>query len=174
MTKKLHHNFITVFLSLGSNQKFLEFSSEEILKKACDEISALGENFFVSSFVKSEPWGGVAQNIFVNAVCRLEISEKKYPEKTEEKFLDILQEIEKKFGRTRETHWGDRTLDIDILYFGTRKISRKRLNIPHPFIWERDFVFVPLREITTAGEYTALKSLKKNSENSLARETSFS
>ena len=162
----------TIFLSLGSSQEFWDtntqkfLSSSEILEQACKEIEPLGINFRVSRFIKSEPWGGVAQNIFVNAVCRIEISEtilqEKYPENSEEKFLDILQAIEKKFGRIRDEnskHWSDRTLDIDILFWGNAEISRPRLKIPHPYIWERDFVYEPLQEICSKEELENLKAI---------------
>lgn len=161
---------ITLFLSIGSSQTFLSLNSEQIVEHACEEIKKLEyisknpENlkstFQVSNFVKSHPWGGVAQNIFVNAVCRLEISTQKYPENSEENFLDILQSIEKKFGRVRNKnsqHWADRTLDIDIIFWGNSKISRPRLQIPHPFTWERDFVFEPLSEICTKEELQHLR-----------------
>ncbi len=165
---------ITAFLSIGSSQEFIKISgnnktttlnSQEILELACDEIKKLSSNsesFLISSFIESEPWGGVAKNIFVNAVCRLEISLEKYPEGSEEKFLDILQKIEKKFGRIRNKNsenWADRTLDIDILYWGEKVIARPRLTIPHPFIWEREFVFQPLREICSEEELRILSDM---------------
>ena len=59
----------------------------------------------------------------------------------------ILQEIERDLGRKREDPWGDRTMDIDILYFGDQKIENERLSVPHPFIADRRFVLVPLAEL---------------------------
>ncbi|WP_332913696.1 2-amino-4-hydroxy-6-hydroxymethyldihydropteridine diphosphokinase [Algoriphagus boritolerans] len=64
-----------------------------------------------------------------------------------EEVLEIIQEIESDLGRTREELWGDRTMDIDILYFGKEIIHSDRLRIPHPFIAERKFVLVPLCEL---------------------------
>lgn len=167
----LEKNSITVFLSLGSSQEFSGKNSQQILEQACAEISVLGENpenFRVSDFITSEPWGGVAENIFVNAVCRIDVSREAYPENSGkpgekiEDFLDRIQAIEKKFGRTRDKnskHWADRTLDIDILFWGNEKISRPRLKIPHPYIWERDFMYTPLKEITSESEYRDLQKI---------------
>ncbi len=57
--------------------------------------------------------------------------------------LDLLQHIENKHGRVRDVHWGDRTLDIDLILFGGRVIKDERLTVPHPRAHERDFVLSP-------------------------------
>lgn len=57
--------------------------------------------------------------------------------------LDLLQAVESTHGRTRETRWGDRTLDIDLILFGGRVVQDKRLTVPHPRAFERDFVLAP-------------------------------
>jgi 7,8-dihydro-6-hydroxymethylpterin-pyrophosphokinase len=55
--------------------------------------------------------------------------------------------IEADFGRVRDTKWGPRTLDLDILFYGDQMISLPHLEIPHPLIQERLFVLMPLAEI---------------------------
>ncbi|UOQ60079.1 2-amino-4-hydroxy-6-hydroxymethyldihydropteridine diphosphokinase [Leucobacter rhizosphaerae] len=57
--------------------------------------------------------------------------------------LDLLQSVEASHGRVRTEHWGDRTLDIDIILYGGRVVSDARLQIPHPRAFERDFVLAP-------------------------------
>lgn len=57
--------------------------------------------------------------------------------------LDLLQAVEAAHGRVRDIHWGDRTLDIDLILFGGRVIKDERLTIPHPRAHERDFVLSP-------------------------------
>lgn len=57
--------------------------------------------------------------------------------------LDLTQSLETSHGRSRETHWGDRTLDIDLIFYGGRTISDDRLRVPHPRAHERDFVLAP-------------------------------
>lgn len=55
--------------------------------------------------------------------------------------------IEKKQQRTRKKRWASRTLDIDILIYGAKSIRSKQLTIPHPRIWQRTFVYRPLRTL---------------------------
>jgi 2-amino-4-hydroxy-6-hydroxymethyldihydropteridine diphosphokinase len=57
--------------------------------------------------------------------------------------LDLLQAIEAAHGRTRDTRWGDRTLDIDLVLYGGKVIHDERLTVPHPRTFERDFVLAP-------------------------------
>ena len=64
-----------------------------------------------------------------------------------ERLLDLLQEMEAAHGRLRETHWGPRTLDLDLLVYGDRESDDPRLTLPHPGVGERAFVLVPLVEI---------------------------
>jgi 2-amino-4-hydroxy-6-hydroxymethyldihydropteridine diphosphokinase len=61
--------------------------------------------------------------------------------------LELIQGIELDLGRTREQHWGDRTIDIDILYFGAEVWNTPTLSIPHPYLAQRRFVLQPLAEI---------------------------
>ena len=95
----------------------------------------------VSSFLETEPYGGVAKNKFLNcAVC----AETFLPPHA---LLDEIHRIEKECGRVRKERWGDRTLDIDIIFYGDREISDETLTIPHPDYKNRDFVIKPLKSI---------------------------
>lgn len=62
---------------------------------------------------------------------------------TPHELLDLLQRIEHEHGRERGAHWGDRTLDIDIVLYGGKAIRDDRLTVPHPRAHERDFVLSP-------------------------------
>lgn len=64
-----------------------------------------------------------------------------------EELLRQLQEIEQAHGRTRETRWGPRTLDIDIIQYGGKAIKTETLTVPHPRAHEREFVLAPWLEI---------------------------
>ena len=64
-----------------------------------------------------------------------------------EKLLEVCQEIETALGRDRETEWGPRTMDIDILLFDDQIVSDDKLQVPHPLMHERMFVLKPLKEI---------------------------
>ena len=128
-----------VLLSLGSNmgdrQAYLDMAIEEL--KNDDDISLLK----VSSPLENLPYGGVAKNTFINMA--VEISTYLFPYE----LLDVLHRIETKANRTRDVHWGDRTLDIDIIFFGDIISDDDILTLPHPDYANREFVLAPLFEI---------------------------
>jgi len=117
---------IGLWSSLGNKQDYLD--------GACEQMKKLGNNFRVSTYIESEPIWGVAENTFLNAVCSFETDLPPH------ELLVQLQSIEKQFNRTRQKRWEDRTLDLDILYYGDRVIDTSELQIPHPEIQKRDFV----------------------------------
>ena len=96
-----------------------------------------------SSDYSTPAWGNEQQPPFVNA-C-IEIETRLDPDA----LLSALQGIETQFGRdrAREQHWGPRTLDLDILAYDDVRIDRHKLTLPHPRLFERAFVLVPLAEI---------------------------
>ena len=112
----------------------------------------------VSALYETDPVGGVPQPHFLNLAARLEIAEA--TTLTPETLLAEMQRIEHAFGRRRETeiHWGPRTLDLDMLLFGGETRATDFLTLPHPRMWERAFVLIPLREIADA----ALREKFKN------------
>ena len=93
-----------------------------------------------SSIFETEAWGGKSAGNYLNQVLIFETAQ------SPENIMAIILDIEKEMGRQRDLKWGDRTMDIDILYFGNKIISKPNLVIPHPFIQERRFVLVPLNE----------------------------
>lgn len=82
-----------------------------------------------------------AQDDYLNAVIKLQT------DLSAECLLDELQAIENQQGRVRETRWGARTLDLDILLFDQQQIHSERLDVPHVGISERNFVLYPLLQI---------------------------
>ena len=110
---------------------------------------------------RTEPWGIKEQDWFINICVLIETS------LAAKKLLKICLEIEQKLGRVRETKWGSRIIDIDILIYGEYSISMEGLTIPHPHIQERSFVLVPLAEIwpdaTVNGE-TITELLQKRTD----------
>lgn len=95
----------------------------------------------VASLYETAPWGGIDQAWYVNTVA--EIDSQLAPEQ----LLEVCLDIEKQLGRTREVRWGPRTLDLDLLLYGQRKIELPQLQVPHPRLTERAFVLVPLAEL---------------------------
>lgn len=126
-----------VVLCLGGNQG----DREKLLFRAVEALNDHFQLIQVSKIYESEAWGGVAQGNFLNQIAIIST------QFSAQDVLEIIQQIEKDLGRKRMDHWGNRTMDIDILYFGNQLISSPSLKIPHPFISERRFVLVPLAEV---------------------------
>ena len=142
----MKHN--KVFLGLGSNLG----NREENLLKAQKLINKkVGKVHSKSSIYETAAWGITEQNAFLNQV--LEIETVFSPDAV----LHLLLKIEKNMGRIREIKWGERSIDIDILYFNNEIISTENLAIPHPFIQERKFVLLPLCEIAPVFIHPKLK-----------------
>ena len=95
----------------------------------------------VSSIYETEPVGGPPQAKFLNGVFEIMTN------RTPFGLLEELQKIERGLGRKRRIKNGPRTIDLDILLFGKRKITDARLRIPHPRMHKREFVLRGLREL---------------------------
>ena len=95
----------------------------------------------VSPFMETAPYGGVAKNKFVNcAVCVQTFL-------PPHSLLDEINRIEQECGRVRDRRWDDRTLDIDIIFYGDKIICDERLTVPHCDYKNREFVKIPLKKI---------------------------
>lgn len=132
---------ITAYIGLGSNL------NEPLtqLKSAVSALSSLQniQLIAVSQFYKTAPMGPKDQPDYVNAVAEITTT------LNADSLLKQMQSIENQHGRIRNTgHWGARTLDLDLLTFGSEKIQEKHLTIPHVGIHERSFVLYPLRDLT--------------------------
>jgi len=95
----------------------------------------------VSSIYETEPVGLKGQPAFLNLAVKGETR------LGPQALLRAVQAIEARLGRQRSVRWGPRTLDIDILFYGRRRIRRRGLQVPHPRLAERRFVLAPLAEI---------------------------
>lgn len=130
-----------LYLSLGSNLGARKTYLEKALQALEERIGALLK---CSSFYESTPWGFASEHLFLNAVALFET------ELGPLQILDISQEIELQLGRTEKTADGvyhDRTIDIDLLFYGDTVMSEPRLILPHPHLALRRFVLEPLAEI---------------------------
>ena len=130
-----------VYLGLGTNLG----DKEANLKAAVEEIGKrVGKVTSLSAFHSSEPWGFESENSFLNAVCCVSTFFSPI------EVLRLTQDIERSLGRFKKSvnrQYSDRLIDIDILLYDDLHISTPELIIPHPLMWERDFVMTPLREI---------------------------
>ncbi|MDN5376289.1 MAG: 2-amino-4-hydroxy-6-hydroxymethyldihydropteridine diphosphokinase [Thermacetogenium sp.] len=128
-----------VFLSLGSNLG----NRSAYLEAACRELAAHPEVRLLSrsSLYETEPVGYRDQGWFLNQV--VEVATTLEPRA----LLAFIQEVENRLGRKRLIRWGPRVIDLDILLFGDLVLKTPELIIPHPRMYERSFVLVPLQEI---------------------------
>ena len=130
-----------VYLSLGSNLG----RREENLIKAIQLIAErVGAVIRQSSFIETAPWGFHSEHQFMNAAILCET------DKTPREVLQLTQQIEKEMGRKNKTShfYSDRCIDIDILLYDDLTVDESDLKIPHPLMLERDFVMIPLKQIT--------------------------
>ncbi|MGX3066166.1 2-amino-4-hydroxy-6-hydroxymethyldihydropteridine diphosphokinase [Ursidibacter arcticus] len=134
MEKAVH----TVYVALGSNLE----SPIDQLKQAVGSLQTFAKNLCVSPFYGSKPLGPQDQPDYVNAVVKFDT------DLTAIELLDKLQSIENEQGRIRLRRWGERTLDLDILLYGDQQMQTERLTIPHYDMHNREFVIVPLYDLT--------------------------
>ena len=141
---------VTAYISAGSNLGDRAATLRAALR-ALDETPGV-RVAAVSPLYETDPVGGVPQPRYLNLAARLEIAAAPAPLLTPETLLAEMQRIERAHGRRRETetHWGPRTLDLDMLLFGDETRATDFLTLPHPRMWERAFVLVPLRDIADA------------------------
>lgn len=128
-----------VYIALGSNMG----DKEAYLCGAVDTLNNLADFkvIKVSDFIITEPYGGVEQDDFLNGVLEGETTMNPY------ELLETLNDIESQAGRTREIHWGPRTLDLDIVFYDDLIMDSERLTLPHKEMHLRDFVLEPMKQI---------------------------
>ena len=127
-----------IFVLLGTN---LGDKAANLMKAS--ELLNNGEIFIVdySSVYETAPWGNEDQGWFLNMVVRLDTL------LTAEKLLITCQEIETEMGRKRIEKWGERIIDVDILYYDNLACNTETLTLPHPGIPGRKFTLIPLVEL---------------------------
>lgn len=135
ITRFWHRAYLGLGSNLGDKQAYLE-----------QAVKALGETkgcrvAKVSSYLVTEPYGGVEQDDFLNACLSLDTL------LSPSELLEKLHEIEQAAHRERLIHWGPRTLDLDILLYDDEILETEDLIIPHVEMHKREFVLKPLSEI---------------------------
>jgi 2-amino-4-hydroxy-6-hydroxymethyldihydropteridine diphosphokinase len=130
----------TVYIALGSNIG----DKSKNLSSAIEEINTLiGEVTEISSFFENEPQGFESNNIFLNAclICKTNLD----PLNT----LKELKKIEKKMGRKKTNGvYEDRIIDLDIIFYDQLVFNSEKLTIPHKEYKNRNFILIPLAELT--------------------------
>ena len=146
-----------IILALGTNIE----PREQYLKDALAKIVDNNLKIILESSVYETPaWGGVADQNFLNMCIEVETELEAY------EVLDTIQKIELELGRVRKEHWGNRTIDIDIITFDDLVFNDDRLIVPHKYIHDRNFVLAPLVEM-----YGSIEIAGKNIKESLEKIT---
>lgn len=130
-----------VLIALGGNVGDVRATFQKAISNICGMMQAT--LLSRSSDYATPPWGELDQDRFINACIEIETSLDPHA------LLFTLHKIEKKFGRDRakEHRWGPRTLDLDLIAYDDASINQPDLTLPHPRLFERAFVLVPLAEI---------------------------
>jgi 2-amino-4-hydroxy-6-hydroxymethyldihydropteridine diphosphokinase len=129
----MHQVVLLIGGNLGNREKLLKMALESLEEEFVIKVK--------SRLYETAPWGGNSAGPYLNQAVLVET------DKTPEQVLAIGQAIEEQLDRKREKHWGDRTMDIDIIYFDDLVMETPLLTIPHPFLHQRRFVLVPVSEI---------------------------
>lgn len=128
-----------VYLSLGSNMEsrigYLEKAISKLRLMKGSEVTA------ISSIYETDPVGYIDQPSFLNLVVCLKTTLPPF------ELLAETQQIENELGRKREIRWGPRTIDLDILLYDQENMKMESLTLPHPRMWQRSFVIIPLLEV---------------------------
>ena len=129
-------------IALGGNVGDVRATFQKAIANICGMTQAA--LLARSSDYATPPWGDVQQERFLNACIEIDTSLDPHA------LLFTLQKIETKFGRDRakEQRWGPRTLDLDLIAYDDVSIQKPELTLPHPRLFERAFVLVPLAEIS--------------------------
>ena len=128
-----------IYVALGSNLNNPIYQ----VKKVVDHLSNQSDIKILnlSSLYQTKPVGITDQPDFINAVIEIEYH------KTPQELLNLLLDIEKFYGRVRLIKNGPRIIDLDIILFDQMILNEGDLVIPHPRMFERSFVMLPLMEI---------------------------
>jgi 2-amino-4-hydroxy-6-hydroxymethyldihydropteridine diphosphokinase len=130
---------VQAYLALGSNlgdrRAHLQRAIDALDRDEHVDVVA------VSQVYATDPVGGPDQDEYLNAVVAVDTTLAPH------ELLRLAQAVEQAEGRVRTVRWGPRTLDVDLLLHGDATLDDEALTVPHPRMWERDFVLVPLRDV---------------------------
>ncbi len=132
---------------MGNRKSYLEAALEKLDKHPDCRLGS------VSHIYETPAWGKTDQADFLNLACQVET------DLSAQEFLTFCQEIEQDLDRVRIEKWGQRTIDLDIIFWDEEKIQEENLIVPHPYAHERAFVLKPLAEIASDYCHPILKKV---------------
>ena len=135
--------FLLLGTNLGDRHRNLLRAKELLLEAGIDILAS-------SSVYETQPWGKEDQPWFLNVLLEVRTT------LTPVGLLLKCQEVEVALGRTRIEKWGERIIDIDILYYHDQVINTRELVVPHPEIKNRKFTLLPLVELAAYVKHPVL------------------
>lgn len=158
---------VSVTVKRGWHVAYIAFGSnlgdrEEYIRQGLEMLENENDIYVLrtSEIIETEAYGDVATEAFLNGVIKVKTLLTPY------ELLRVCHEIEKKAGRVRTAHWGNRTLDLDILFYDEMILEDEYLTIPHIDIKNRDFVLIPMAEIAPGFVHPVyrltMKDMKEN------------
>lgn len=154
-----HIAYIGLGSNMGDKRKYLEDAIAKI--KGHPDIF----NLQCASIIETEPYGYTEQDTFLNTICRVRTT------LSPKELLRVLQGFEQEAERTREIHWGPRTLDLDLLLYDHLVTEDAELVLPHPEIEKRLFVLESLCELNPYGVHPVLRKRYIQLKDALTRKT---
>lgn len=145
-----------VFLALGSNLNDPIAQIKEAIQSLAQTVAGIQ----CAQLYQSKPLGPQDQPDFVNTVIS------GHTALTPNELLTKIQEIELQQQRVKTQHWGPRTIDIDILFYGNLRMNTPELTIPHKELFNRAFVTIPLLDLIPDGITPTGDQLDRNSYDS--------
>ncbi|MDE5753972.1 MAG: 2-amino-4-hydroxy-6-hydroxymethyldihydropteridine diphosphokinase, partial [Oscillospiraceae bacterium] len=130
-----HKAVIALGSNIGDSRAYLQDAVQKLSKDPCIR------NLIQSEWISTKPYGYTQQDDFLNGAVSLQTIYSPF------RLLRLMQEIENQAGRTREIHWGPRTLDLDLIFYDDAIIRDPKLVVPHPDMHNRDFVLQPVAAI---------------------------
>ncbi|HFU3729980.1 TPA: 2-amino-4-hydroxy-6-hydroxymethyldihydropteridine diphosphokinase [Streptococcus suis] len=130
-----HLAYLSIGGNMGDRLAYLEAALEALDRHPNCRLG------LVSSIYETPAWGKTDQADFLNLACQVET------DLSAQDFLAVCQQIELDLDRVRIEKWGQRTIDLDIIFWDEQVIEEEKLIVPHPYAHERAFVLLPLADI---------------------------
>lgn len=157
ISRKWHKVYLSIGSNMGDKRAHLDYAVNTLKSDKCMK------DVRCSEYIVTEPYGGVEQDDFLNAAVALKTI------RTPREVLNMVHNIENDRNRTRQIHWGPRTLDVDILMYDDCIVYEEDLVIPHPDMTNRLFVLGPLDEIAPYAIHPVKKMTVRELKNSLLK-----
>jgi len=129
--------------NIGDREQYLA-KARELIGIECGEVTK------TSSIYETAAWGKTDQPAFLNQALEIQTT------LNGKQLIRHILKVEKKMGRVREEKYGERVIDIDIIFFNNEILRTTFLKVPHPEMQNRRFVLVPLAEIAPGAVHPGL------------------